>query len=676
MNIKKFCYRAFALILLLGTFSGRIFAKEFEFVNRDIKDILYAISIYKEFPVCADDTVSGKSDFRMSGNDFDLAFNSFLRQSRLYVEKNADSWTVSKIHVQHKNESGKDLYSLDAFDVLPVQLFERSAIATGLCVTYESLPGMSVSIHTGFCTAEEIFRRITGLCAGFEIKKEPSGFFHVSRLSGQVLGSAGATGKADFVKNADGSWTCDVQNALLSYSIEKICEMNGSEFCFAFGNESRIFRSYFTAPSFEEALGTLCVQGGAECIFKDKIWYFSSLKNKNQLVSAGKKWQSINLRYTKSAVLQPLIAKRFPEIEVIFVGDEKIMFLSDEKKSVDFRNFVLEADSKKESYLVNLKYIRTKEFLEHLPPFVEKSQIVDSGRGDSFYFCGSGESYKYLLSRIDEFDKPVNRISYDLLIMQYQSTDGSRWTPNFRAERLEMGDRNGVTTQLGSVLDLNLDVVGAFGMKFAAELQAAITETRAQVFADTTLNGVSGSTISFQNTNTYRYRDNNLDPETGKPVYSGVTKEITSGLKLEITGVVTGDGMITSKITASVSRQGSDLSATTGNPPPSSEKVITTEVRAKSGEPVVLSGLVQNEDTETVSRTPLLSRIPLLGHLFKSNEKSKEKTELVIYLVPTSEKSFGEKENNSVSFEHLRNLYGEFVEKSENQDGEENGKSL
>ncbi len=557
------------------------------------------------------------------------------------------------------------MYSLDAFDVSPVLLFERTAIQTGICVTYDSLPAINVSLHTGFCEPEEILKRINGLCPGFELKKQSSGFFHVARLSSQVFGSAASSGKADFIKNDDGSWTCDVQNALLSYSIEKICGLNGSQFCFAFGNESRIFRASFTVPSFEEALENLCVQGGAECIFRNKIWYFFPAKNKNQFSNTGKNWQSINLRYVKAGVLQSLIARRFPEIEVIFLGEEKIMFLCDDKKSEDFKNFILEADIKPETYLVNLKYIRTKEFLEHLPPFVEKSQIVDSGRGDSFYFIGPEASYNYLLSRLGEFDKPVSRISYDLLIMQYQSNDGSRWAPNFRAERLEMGDKNGVTTQLGSVLDLNLDVVSAFGMKFAAELQTAITETRAQVFADTTLNGVSGSTISFRNTNTYRYRDNNLDPDTGKPVYSGVTKEITSGLKLEITGVVTGDGMITSKITASVSRQGSDLSATTGNPPPSSEKVITTEVRAKSGEPVVLSGLVQNEDSESVSRTPVLSKIPLLGHLFKSKEKSKEKTELVIYLVPSSEKSAGEKEKPAVDFGHLHILYDEFVENQE-----------
>ena len=140
--------------------------------------------------------------------------------------------------------------------------------------------------------------------------------------------------------------------------------------------------------------------------------------------------------------------------------------------------------------------------------------------------------------------------------------------------------------------------------------------------------------INFQNTNTYRYRDNNLDPETGKPVYSGVTKEIVSGLKLDVTGFVSGDGMITSTVKASVSRQGNDTSASTGNPPATSEKVVTTEVCGKSGEPIIISGLVQNSSMYGSDGIPFLSKIPVIGKLFVKREKIKEKSEMVIYLVP------------------------------------------
>ena len=47
-------------------------------------------------------------------------------------------------------------------------------------------------------------------------------------------------------------------------------------------------------------------------------------------------------------------------------------------------------------------------------------------------------------------------------------------------------------------------------------------------------------------------------------------------------------------------------------------------------------------------RTPLLSKIPLIGWLFKSHKRTKENTELVIYLVPHWEKNEKEAQVSSV----------------------------
>lgn len=631
MFCKKLKFWVFTAALSLALPLNSAFAGEaYEFVNRDIHEILYALSLYTGISISADDTVSGKADFRCTGDNFDEGFDSFLTQARLYAEKSEKKWLVSRIRFQKNN----DLYSLDAFDVTPMQLFEKTAIETGLCVTYDSLPNVKVSLHTGFCRQEEILKRITGLCMGFTLEREQENSFHVAR-NGQ--NQSQQSGKALFVKK-DGIWYVDVQNSSLSGAAEKFLSQAEKQFCFSLGNDARISRASFKAENFDEALHILCLQSGAEFSVQDGVYFLVPSKNKNQIAMTGKTWRKYELKFLKNAAAISLISKRFPEVDCIPLGDgENFIFLADDEKAESVIDFIALADEKNQTRLVKLKYIRTEDFIAHLPPFLDKSAISDTGHGDSFFFSGTEASYERLLKEIDLLDKPVSRVRYDLLIMQYQSTEGSEWSPKFKVGRVSLGDLNDAAVQLGSVMSLNMDVIGAFGLHFAADLQAAITESRAKVFADTTLNGVSGKPINFQNTNTYRYRDNNLDPETGEPIYSGVTKEIISGLKLEVTGTVTGDGMITTKITASVSRQGTDLSTTTGNPPPTSEKVITTEVRAKSGEPVVLSGLVQEEESENVSRVPLISRIPLIGRLFKAKEKSSEKTELVIYLLPSAE---------------------------------------
>ena len=147
---------------------------------------------------------------------------AFLLQSRLYVEKSEKSWTVSRVRFQRNN----DLFSLDAFDVTPMQLFEKCAISTGLCVTYDSLPVVKVSLHTGFCSAEEILRRITSLCMGFTLEKEGE-IFHVGRNSGNQNANNG--GKALFSVR-DGLWYVDIQNASLAFAAEKFLLQENKEF--------------------------------------------------------------------------------------------------------------------------------------------------------------------------------------------------------------------------------------------------------------------------------------------------------------------------------------------------------------------------------------------------------------------------------------------------------------
>ncbi len=661
--------KMFVLCLTLALLAGNLWGEAFNFVQSDIGDILYAVSLFKGFPVSADDTVSGRADFRSAGEDFESNFTSFLEKNRLCLLKSGSGWLVSKIKVTGEKSGG--LFSVDAYDLPPARIIEEIGIKSGVCITYQNLPANPLSFHSGSASVKILADRLASLCPGLEVSENPDGSLLVARAKNSAPLEKEPVGRAEFISDSDGRWICDVQNAPLSYAAESLCLKASKEWCLAPGADGKIARAHFTADSFDDALKVLCLQGGCEMLKSDGKYFILLSKNaKEKLGRTGKFWASYKVKYSVPEELCQAALKRFPHVECQACKDSILFCLSDEEKN-DYMNFLSAADLPSKVFSVGLQYIRSKEFFDNLPPFVKKESVKMSGRDDSFYFVGSDEAYKKLLADLPSIDKPKSQVRYDVLIIQYQNSRASEWTPSIGVKRLSLGDMTSAAFQLGSVLDFNLDVVSAFGLKFAASLQAAIKESKARVFADTTLNGVSGSQITFQNTNTYRYRDNNLDPDTGKPVYSGITKEIVSGLKLDVTGIASGDGMITSKITASVSRQGTDVSATTGNPPPSSEKVVSTEVRAKSGEPVVLTGLIQEEESESSSGVPLLSKIPILSRLFKSSEKSADRTELVIYLVPSFDSGDSGKNEKEISPSHeeierlekekMRSLYEEFV---------------
>ncbi|MCK5154569.1 MAG: type II and III secretion system protein, partial [Spirochaetales bacterium] len=244
------------------------------------------------------------------------------------------------------------------------------------------------------------------------------------------------------------------------------------------------------------------------------------------------------------------------------------------------------------------------------------------------------EKLERFLIDLEYIDKPIPQIRYELLVVQYQESKNKEFGFTASNEIMEDGAQTSILGSLGNLINLNLDIVTTFGYLFAIDLNAKISDSEARILADTTLNGLTGEDISFQNTNTYRYRDMEIDPDTGEVKSTGVTREITSGLIISINGWVSGDDMITMDVKSTVSKRGADVSSSTGNPPPTSEKVISTHVRTPSGKPVIISGLLQQEKDVILQKTPILSSIPLLGWLFTSEVETFTNTELVIYIVP------------------------------------------
>ena len=89
---------------------------------------------------------------------------------------------------------------------------------------------------------------------------------------------------------------------------------------------------------------------------------------------------------------------------------------------------------------------------------------------------------KYCLGTFSENEGECYWKSNDI---EYDESFDNQWNPNFKIEPVKLGNRNDLGFQLGSVLNLNLDVISTFGLKFAASLQASIEENDTQVFADT-----------------------------------------------------------------------------------------------------------------------------------------------------------------------------------------------
>jgi type IV pilus assembly protein PilQ len=107
-----------------------------------------------------------------------------------------------------------------------------------------------------------------------------------------------------------------------------------------------------------------------------------------------------------------------------------------------------------------------------------------------------------------------------------------------------------------------------------------------------------------------------------------VTAFVAATLSLEVTPHINANGTIVMKIDAKNDAPG------TGSPPPINTKQATTELLLKDGETTVIGGIYVDSDQEGDEGVPYLMDIPFIGSLFKSNSKSKTKTELLIFITP------------------------------------------
>ena len=108
------------------------------------------------------------------------------------------------------------------------------------------------------------------------------------------------------------------------------------------------------------------------------------------------------------------------------------------------------------------------------------------------------------------------------------------------------------------------------------------------------------------------------------------------GVKLDIEPVVDQMNKVTSKVHAEVS----SLDYSHGviqngfSIPALSTREAEAVIHVPNGMTMVIGGLLNSEDTKTVSKIPLLSNIPILGEFFKHTSRSRDKRELVILITP------------------------------------------
>ncbi len=103
-----------------------------------------------------------------------------------------------------------------------------------------------------------------------------------------------------------------------------------------------------------------------------------------------------------------------------------------------------------------------------------------------------------------------------------------------------------------------------------------------------------------------------------------------ANLSLKVRPQITPEGNVILDVEANKDSRGKDTNAG----PAIDTKHVKTQVLVENGGTVVIGGIFEQTDRETINKVPFLGDVPFLGNLFKNKVRIDNKTELLIFITP------------------------------------------
>jgi type IV pilus assembly protein PilQ len=103
-----------------------------------------------------------------------------------------------------------------------------------------------------------------------------------------------------------------------------------------------------------------------------------------------------------------------------------------------------------------------------------------------------------------------------------------------------------------------------------------------------------------------------------------------ANLRLEVTPQITPDGNVVIDVDVNKDSVGQETRSGFAI----DTKHVKTQVMVENGGTVVLGGIYQLTERSTTDKVPFLGDVPVLGYLFRSNTRTNDKTELLVFITP------------------------------------------
>lgn len=268
-----------------------------------------------------------------------------------------------------------------------------------------------------------------------------------------------------------------------------------------------------------------------------------------------------------------------------------------------------------------LNYISPDSFAKQLGALISSDKIVADNEMHTVTVTGSNNVMRKVEDQLKKFDVAQKQINIKATVIELSKTK----------------TRNMGLSYLSDSWTKDTSVAGYNGFKFSVTGAHEETLGNGNVLARpniTTFDGKNAKLMMGDKVPVFTSTSDGSDTSSD----STLTVEYKDvGVTLDVTPRINDadKDLITMVIKPKVSTISQWVESGNNKAPQISERSAETIVRVKSGETILIGGLLKDEEIKSIKQIPFLAKLPILGELFKSRSIDKKNSEVVIAITPT-----------------------------------------
>jgi type IV pilus assembly protein PilQ len=276
----------------------------------------------------------------------------------------------------------------------------------------------------------------------------------------------------------------------------------------------------------------------------------------------------------------------------------------------------------------------------------ERGSIVADSRNKQLIVRDVAEVLEQMQEMISYIDKPERQVMIEARIVEASTNFlrnlGVKWNFDYQQDGINGNESftvNDVATGMGGAFLIPVINPAASGFATKIGISAIESQLNIDLRLSALENSGEGKIISTPRITTLNGETAIISQGTKIPFSSvsdqGVDVKFENAeLKLEVTPEINPDGSILLDINVSNSSVGVVVPTATGDAVSIDEKMAQAKVLVRDGQTTVIGGIFIEDERDAQSGVPILMDIPVLGHLFKSTTKTRDRRELLIFITP------------------------------------------